>query len=280
MAKIYVKGVWQDEILSGPELYDIKDNVGAPIHSDAQIALKTAVIQAGTLADAAKMNNIEAGIDAIDTRVDANETIQNMLLTGWIAGVLVWTYASATSLTIPGNVTALFPKGTRIKLTQTTVKYFYVTAASYSSPNTTLTLTGGSDYTLANAAITDPAYSYMDAPQGFPGWFSWTPVFTGFSVDPPANVWRFRISGSVCFVKGGTGTGGTSNATTFTMTIPVIGINGASFAPCRVMDNGTYLVAPGMVTFSAVATLYTNMLNGAWTATGGKVAWFNTFYEF
>jgi hypothetical protein len=176
MTKIYVKNTWADEILSGPERYDITDNVGAPINSAVQIALTTPVIQAGTLADAAKMNNIETGLDAVDSRVDANEIIQLALLTGWIAGALTWTYASANTLTIPGNVAALFPVGTKIKLTQTTVKYFYVVGASYSSPNTTLTLAGGSDYSLTNAAITSPHYSYTANPQGHPIWFNYAPA--------------------------------------------------------------------------------------------------------
>jgi len=96
--------------------------------------------------------------------------------TGWIADTAAWTYASATTLTITGDVTARFPVGTKIKLTQTTVKYFYVVSATYSAPNTTITLTGGSDYSLANAAITIPYYSYQATPQGFPDLFNWTPA--------------------------------------------------------------------------------------------------------
>jgi hypothetical protein len=41
--------------------------------------------------------------------------------------------------------------GDKIKLTQTTVKYFYIVGVA----NTLLTVTGGSDYTVANAAITN-----------------------------------------------------------------------------------------------------------------------------
>ena len=56
----------------------------------------------------------------------------------------------------------------RIKLTQTTVKYFIITKVVYSSPNTTITVYGGTDYTLANAAIIYPYYSSAKAPAGFP----------------------------------------------------------------------------------------------------------------
>lgn len=87
---------------------------------------------------------------------------------GWITPTDTWTYASATTFTIAGvDKTALFPVGTKIKLTQTTVKYFYVTARSFAT-DTTITVNGGSTYSLANAAITSPSYSYMSLPQGFP----------------------------------------------------------------------------------------------------------------
>lgn len=98
---------------------------------------------------------------------------------GWIDSTQTWTYVSATTFKITGtDVTAQFPVGTKIKLTQTTAKYFYVTAATFST-DTTVTVTGGTDYTLANAAITSPMYSYIATPQGFPDWFAWTPTLSG-----------------------------------------------------------------------------------------------------
>jgi hypothetical protein len=62
-----------------------------------------------------------------------------------------------------------FPNGTKIKLVQSgSTKYFYVVATAYTSGNTIITITGGSDYTLASATISGQAYSYADAPQGYP----------------------------------------------------------------------------------------------------------------
>ena len=68
----------------------------------------------------------------------------------------------------------------KIKLTQGTVKYFIITAVStYSGGNTTITVYGGTDYDLANAAITSPYYSMMKSPQGFPmSPAKWTGEFT------------------------------------------------------------------------------------------------------
>lgn len=94
---------------------------------------------------------------------------------GWVTLGLTMTYASADSptftATVPGDVTGVLSAGMKLKLTQTTAKYFIITAApSYASGTglTTLTLYGGTDYTLDDAAISNVYYSAMKAPHGFP----------------------------------------------------------------------------------------------------------------
>lgn len=94
---------------------------------------------------------------------------------GWVSLGLTMTYASADSptftATVPGDVTGVLSAGMKLKLTQTTAKYFIITAApSYASGTglTTLTLYGGTDYTLDDAAISNVYYSAMRAPHGFP----------------------------------------------------------------------------------------------------------------
>lgn len=94
---------------------------------------------------------------------------------GWITLGLTITYASADSptftATVPGDVTGVLSAGMKLKLTQTTVKYFIITAApSYASGTglTTLTLYGGTDYTLDDAAVSNVYYSAMRIPYGFP----------------------------------------------------------------------------------------------------------------
>lgn len=141
---------------------------------------------------------------------------------GWVSAVgQTWTYATATTFTITGDYTAILNKGDKIKLTQTTAKYFYVTAVSYSAPNTTVTVTGGSDYSLANAAITSPYYSKIASPNGFPTSFNWSPSFTGFSANPSGGIYNFVINGDTCTASWWMPNAGTSNATGFTITAPV-----------------------------------------------------------
>ncbi len=43
---------------------------------------------------------------------------------GWQPANETWTYASATTITVPSGAASKYAKGDKIKLTQTTVKYF------------------------------------------------------------------------------------------------------------------------------------------------------------
>jgi hypothetical protein len=74
MAKLYSKNTWLDEVLAAAERYNINNNAGGSIYSNVAIALLTSVVQAGTAVDAAHMNNIENGIDAIDTLLNTVNT--------------------------------------------------------------------------------------------------------------------------------------------------------------------------------------------------------------
>ena len=124
-------------------------------------------------------SNIKATLksyfDSVTTTL-TNKTLSSPLFTGtidgWISAGETWTYASADdptyTFTISGDKTSKYSVGMKIKLTQGTVKYFIITAVSYSSPNTTITVYGGTDYDLANSAISANAYSMMRTPAGFP----------------------------------------------------------------------------------------------------------------
>ena len=109
--------------------------------------------------------------------IEANDVTRNIkianLESGWVAVADTWTFGAADAptftFTIPADRrTTLYP-GVKIRLTHAAaVKYFIVTASSYSAPNTTVTVYGGTDYVLAAGAITSPYYSTAKAPAGFP----------------------------------------------------------------------------------------------------------------
>jgi len=88
---------------------------------------------------------------------------------GWMPMKETLTYSSADAptyvCTTSTSLVAVVGVGSRIKLTHGgSTKYFIVTAVDA----TTITLYGGTDYTLAATAITLPYYSIQKAPFGFP----------------------------------------------------------------------------------------------------------------
>lgn len=92
--------------------------------------------------------------------------------TGWLSAGEDWTFASADSptftFTISGDKSAKYSPGMRIRIDQSGIKYFIITSVSYSSPDTTITVYGGTDYTMTSATIESPCYSMLKAPVGFP----------------------------------------------------------------------------------------------------------------
>lgn len=111
---------------------------------------------------------------------------------GWIPANETWTYASSTTFTVSGDVTSKYQKGDKIRLKQGGgYKYFYITNVSYSSPNTTITVFAGGDYSLTNTTITDNFYSRQVSPFGFPIWFTTS-----------TNSRKVKIEGNIAYVRG------------------------------------------------------------------------------
>ena len=150
---------------------------------------------------------------------------------GWIGAVGAWTYASATTITVPSGAATYYAVGDKIKLTQTTVKYFYIIAVA----DTLLTITGGTSYTLANAAITLPYFSHAASPVGFPGKFTYSPTIAFTAGTAPntvsSGVYYFSVRGNVCTVSTFTTyTNAGSTVTGATLTLPIAHASGAQAA--------------------------------------------------
>lgn len=136
-----------------------------------------------------------------------------------IAGTLTYlstadpVFVATTSVDLTGTISL----GMRIRLVQTTTKYFIVVAISA----TTITLYGGTDYDLANAAISSVYYASDKAPYGFPlNPDKWTvqtndpndrtqssPVMNvwynpgSISIPIPIGVWRVYYSICIDFLR-------------------------------------------------------------------------------
>lgn len=147
---------------------------------------------------------------------------------GWIAVTDTWTYASSTTVTVPSDATAKYSVGDKVRFTNSGTKYFYITAVS----STVLTLNGGSDYSLANAAITLPFFSKEVSPTGFPDRFAFTPTWTSSGSAPSIGNGTFTGYFSMVgkkvylrfkFVGGSTTTWGTGS---YFINLPVAGYSG------------------------------------------------------
>ncbi len=210
------------------------------------------------------LDDTAGGTDALLTKAPTSnrlfnqksvtETLTNKTLTaplfqglvdGWTAVTDSWTYASASTITVPSGAASIYKKGDKLKLTQTTVKYFYIIGVA----DTVLTVTGGSDYTVANAAISAIYYSHQLNPIGFPEYFNTAAVVfsltyldngSGGAISSSASY--FKIRESICehYVTVGTWYKvGTNNIALFTRpsTLPTlvsIGISSGLFGTYNV----------------------------------------------
>jgi len=169
--------------------------------------LKGANVNLDTNTPLTCLNN-EEFINGIITAMLAEHSedgVHSYLTDGWIADPDTWVYVSSSSFKVVGkDVTSRLIPGTKIKLTQTTSKYFYVTSASFST-DTTVNVTGGSAWenSLADAAIASPYYSYSVNPQGFPAsGLAYTPTISVTSDCGTFSNVKAQINGNMVMYKG------------------------------------------------------------------------------
>ena len=202
--------------------------------------------------------------------------------TSWTPITAAATYVSASSFTLVGDHTAYLKLGTKVKLTNSTVKYGYVLSSSYSSPNTTVNLVPNSSYSLASGTITGVNISYANPPD-FPVWLNFTSTITGFS-DLTSMPLQFKIDGNLLTISTYI-ISGTSNATTITFTVPVLPAENylpyIAFVPVR--DNGAMSTTPGHIarlTGESVLVAYKSWFGGSFTTSGQKSIWLNTVVNY
>lgn len=215
---------------------------------------------------------------------DAIDGLQYDAKTGWASVLDTWTYASATTITVPSGATALYQVGDKLRMTNSGTKYFYITAVA----STLLTVTGGSDYTVANAAISSIYISRAHWPYGMPACFNYVPTLVGFSANPANAVYQFWVTGMHCNLNVRQGTAGTSNSTDFTITLPITAatVSNCSWGvvPYSAIDNGTASTTPAQAQIVSAGTTVIlarsiSGAGGAWTNVNGKAASFMIQYR-
>lgn len=137
---------------------------------------------------------------------------------GWIA--TSWASLTRTGdhvFTSTTDVTGVIQKGTKLKLTDTTTKYFVVKSATYSAGTSTITVLTTTSYAL----VGNPSaiyYSPVENPFGWPGKFNFTPTVTASSGSITAyavNICSYIVSGRKMdmFAQITITTNGTANGT-------------------------------------------------------------------
>ena len=203
---------------------------------------------------------------------------------GWIPAGETWTYASADdptfTFTISGDKTSKYSAGMKIKLTQTTVKYFIITKVAYSSPNTTITVYGGTDYDLTSGAITNPYYSMVKAPQGFPlDPDKWSVIVTdttersqsnpindawynagSISIDIPLGIWSVSYQAFIgSREEGQTATGVRCCLSTANDSASDLGLVAEGYSSNVVLDYGFTAYREKTLTLATKGTYYMNI---------------------
>lgn len=182
-----------------------------------------------------------------------------------------WVYASSTTVTVASDATTRYQIGDKIRFKQGAgYKYYYITAVA----STTVTLNGGTDYTVANAAITDLEWSRAERPFGFPDWFTYAPTLgaggTMTYTSTSIALARFCMKGKLVTVLisvSGT-TGGTPH-TDLTFTLPTNFQSNALGGACEVTDTAAGLF--GYMLGTGGGTIVVRVESAAnWSAGAGR----------
>lgn len=143
--------------------------------------------------------------------------LKSLFWNGW---GLIKTQATRTgnyTFTLVGDMTGSIGKGTRVKYKESgSYEYGVVISATYSSPNTTVTLATNSDYAMAGNP-TELWISHGDPPD-YPDGFNYTVVFSATSTmtfeSVTTNIGKFWVHGRLCTVaiRGTGSTAGTADS--------------------------------------------------------------------
>ena len=136
-------------------------------------------------------SNISIAQDSSASTVTINNT--GAAADGWVPVTSgSWTYASATTITVPSGAAAIYSVGDKWKVTANSVvlQGYIITVA-----DTLLTVAGNA---LTNHTFSSCYYSKSASPVGFPHTFAYTP--TGISDTNVTLSGRFEIHGRRCIV--------------------------------------------------------------------------------
>lgn len=211
--------------------------------------------------------------------------IRERIVDGWTEVTDVWTRTGNHTFTASGDVTATYRKGVKVRYKDGgAFEYGVIGSSSHAAGTTTINLIPNSDYAMAATTITDTWISSIENPEGFQQWFNFNANPQGFSAVPSSPIYKWTTKDRTIFIAYNEPNNGTSNATTFTATAPIVPIINVTSVAGTLVNNGALLTVAGRLTMiagDATITFRTDMSVGAWTAGGtGKRAVAYWWYEF
>lgn len=116
-------------------------------------------------------------------------------LDGWIPVSAVWTRTGNHTYTTPGNVTATYRKGTRIRYQDGggSNEHGAILSSSHAGGTTTINLLPNSDFAMAAATITNRYISYLDNPEGWPKEFNFAVGWNNLTVGNGTQKATYRL---------------------------------------------------------------------------------------
>lgn len=187
---------------------------------------------------------------------------------GWVADSNTWTRTGNYTFTVSGDVTTTYRKGSKVRYKDgSTYEYGVIYSSSHAAGTTTVTLITNSNYAMAAATITDTYLSYIENPEGFPDWFSYTVSWTATTTNPVIGdgtlYGKWKASGKsilakVRIIMGSTTTYGTGN---YNFSIPCNSVDQSSSVAVETAS-GNVLDSDTLTRYACNAFVRTSEMRG------------------
>lgn len=222
-------------------------------------------IPAGTVT-AATFSGAGTGLTGTAASLTAGSVTTNANLTGGVTSV--------------GNAATVV---TNANLTGDVTSVGNATTAAATQPNIT-TLSGltsiTNPFTITKTTVTEMYVGSTSTSNIAGAWTTWTPTFTGFSVNPTISAARYIKIGKLCTIYLKAYNGSTSNATSMTITLPFAAANTDTQAmPVMVVDVGSFFTGIIQTTANSATASVFNANFTNFTNSGNKGVYAIFTYE-
>lgn len=226
-----------------------------------------------TVSSSAGSENTHITAVVANTSITVNQLLLNHTTTSPLVTLL-------DVFTINADVTSYIKKDTRLKFTQTTVKYGTVYSSTHSGGTTTVVMIHNTDYALTSGAISLTYYSNLPFPDGWPVWFNYDPEPIGWSTLPSTNVvYKYKTLMTLMDIliqQPGGADSTVSNSTSTSFSTPCLIINAGGTVNIQTVNNNAILTTAARTRVGASGAgnkkidCYTDMSSSAWTSGNTK----------